>query len=74
MIAVLTALLTMSRATAQRIRRNQLLSDVSGIRQSTLGNDQPQLKDSNTGDMIHFYGPCDENLMSINGQAKMGWR
>jgi len=31
------------------------------IRQSTLGNDQPELKDSSTGDVIDFYGPCDEN-------------
>jgi hypothetical protein len=31
------------------------------IRQSTLGDDQPELKDSNTGDVIDFYGPCDEN-------------
>ena len=30
-------------------------------RQSTLGNDQPELKDSSTGDVIDFYGPCDEN-------------
>jgi hypothetical protein len=28
------------------------------IRQSTLGNDQPELSD--TGDVIDFYGPCDE--------------
>src|SRR5215510_9431047 len=31
------------------------------IRQNTLGNDQPELKDSSTGDVIDFYGPCDEN-------------
>jgi hypothetical protein len=31
------------------------------IRPSTLGNDQPELKDSSTGDVIDFYGPCDEN-------------
>src|SRR5262247_327137 len=31
------------------------------IRQSTLGDDQPQLKDSSTGDVIDFYGPCNEN-------------
>jgi hypothetical protein len=31
------------------------------IRQSTLGDDQPALKDSSTGDVIDFYGPCDEN-------------
>lgn len=31
------------------------------IRQRTLGNDQPELKDSSTGDVIDFYGPCDEN-------------
>src|SRR5215475_9479206 len=30
------------------------------IRQSTLGN-EPTLKDSSTGDVIDFYGPCDEN-------------
>jgi hypothetical protein len=31
------------------------------IRQGTLDSDQPALKDSNTGDVIDFYGPCDEN-------------
>jgi hypothetical protein len=31
------------------------------IRQSTLGDDQPMLKDSSTGDVIDFYGPCGEN-------------
>src|SRR5262244_2141065 len=31
------------------------------IRQSTLGNEDPSLKDSSTGDVIDFYGPCDEN-------------
>ena len=31
------------------------------IRQSTLGDNQPQLKDSSTGDVIDFYGPCNEN-------------
>jgi hypothetical protein len=30
------------------------------IRQSTLGDDQPALKDSSTGDVVDFYGPCDE--------------
>jgi len=29
------------------------------IRQSTLGNDQPVLQDSNTG-LVDFYGTCDE--------------
>jgi len=31
------------------------------IRQSTLGDNQAQLKDSSTGDVIDFYGPCNEN-------------
>jgi hypothetical protein len=31
------------------------------IRRSTLDSDQPTLKDSSTGDVIDFYGPCDEN-------------
>jgi len=31
------------------------------IRQRTLGNEEPTLKDSSTGDVIDFYGPCDEN-------------
>ena len=30
-------------------------------RQSTLGDDQAQLKNSGTGDVIDFYGPCNEN-------------
>ena len=31
------------------------------IRQSTLDDGQATLKDSNTGDVIDFYGPCNEN-------------
>ena len=31
------------------------------ISQSTLGDAQPVLKDSSTGDVIDFYGPCGEN-------------
>jgi hypothetical protein len=31
------------------------------IRPSTLDDNQPTLKDSSTGDVIDFYGPCDEN-------------
>jgi hypothetical protein len=31
------------------------------IRPSTLYSDQPVLKDSSTGDVIDYYGPCDEN-------------
>ena len=31
------------------------------IRQSTLDDNQPALKNSSTGDVIDFYGPCDEN-------------
>jgi hypothetical protein len=31
------------------------------IRESTLDDDQPALKDSTTGDVIDFYGPCDES-------------
>jgi hypothetical protein len=29
------------------------------IRRSTLGDDQPVLQDSSTGDVIDFYGACD---------------
>jgi hypothetical protein len=31
------------------------------IRPSTLGNDHPELKRSDTGDVIDFYGSCDES-------------
>jgi hypothetical protein len=31
------------------------------IRQGTLDSDQPTLKDSSTGDVIDFYGACDES-------------
>jgi hypothetical protein len=31
------------------------------IRQGTLDSDQPTVKNSNTGDVIDFYGPCDES-------------
>ena len=31
------------------------------IRPSTLAGNNPELKSSTTGDIIDFYGPCDEN-------------
>jgi hypothetical protein len=31
------------------------------VRQRTLAGDNPVLKDSTTGDVIDFYGPCDNN-------------
>ena len=31
------------------------------IRQRTMSTDHPELKSSNTGDVIDFYGSCDEN-------------
>jgi len=31
------------------------------MRQRTLASDHPQLKRSDTGDVIDFYGPCDES-------------
>jgi hypothetical protein len=31
------------------------------MHQSTLGDDQPALKDSSTSDVIDFYGPCNES-------------
>jgi hypothetical protein len=31
------------------------------MHRGTLGDDQPTLKDSGTGDVIDFYGPCDES-------------
>jgi hypothetical protein len=31
------------------------------IRGSTLGTDDPTLKDTDTGDVIDFYGPCNES-------------
>jgi hypothetical protein len=31
------------------------------VRPSTLYSDQPVLKDSSTGDVIDYYGPCDES-------------
>ena len=49
------------------------------IREETLGK-QPVLKDSSTGDIIDFYGPCDETPTS-NDQVfaqrldeERGWR
>jgi len=33
----------------------------AAIQPSTLGDDQPTLKDSSTGDVTDFYGPCDES-------------
>ena len=34
------------------------------IRPSTLGDRQPELKDSTTGDIVDFYGSCDESPVS----------
>ena len=31
------------------------------IREDILGSDHPALEDPNSGDIIDFYGPCDEN-------------
>jgi hypothetical protein len=31
------------------------------IEERTLGTNRPQLKSSDTGDVVDFYGPCDEN-------------
>ena len=36
------------------------------IRPSTLGTEQPTLKSQDTGDVIDFYGPCDENPLGQN--------
>lgn len=32
-----------------------------GRREGTLGSRHPQLRDAQSGDIIDFYGPCDEN-------------
>jgi hypothetical protein len=32
---------------------------IPAVRPSTWTNDKPELKSSNTGDLIDFYGPCD---------------
>lgn len=56
-----------ARAADGILSKDELTSDAychekfPAIRQSTLGDDQPALKDSSTGDVIDFYGPCDEN-------------
>jgi hypothetical protein len=34
------------------------------IRPRTLSNDQPEAKRSDTGDVVDFYGPCDESPTS----------
>jgi hypothetical protein len=34
------------------------------IKQGTLAGNNPQLKDSSTGDVIDFYGPCNETPTS----------
>ena len=36
------------------------------IRQRTLSSDSPQVKSSTTGDVIDFYGSCDESPTSAN--------
>jgi hypothetical protein len=37
---------------------------IPAARPSTWTNDKPELKSSNTGDIIDFYGPCDTNPTS----------
>ena len=37
---------------------------IPAARPSTWSNEQPELKSSNTGDIIDFYGPCDTNPTS----------
>ena len=34
------------------------------IRPSTLASDQPQPKSTNTGDVVDYYGPCDQTPTS----------
>jgi len=36
------------------------------VRQRTLSSDNPQLKSDSTGDVIDFYGPCDESPTSAD--------
>jgi len=40
------------------------------IRPSTLYSAQPALKDSSSGDMIDFYGPCDDENSLGKDQAQ----
>jgi hypothetical protein len=55
-----------ARAADGILSKDELTSDAychekfPAIRQSTLGDDQPALKNSSTGEVIDFYGPCDE--------------
>jgi hypothetical protein len=49
------------------LSKNELSADsychekFPAMRQSTLDDSQPALKSSSTGDVIDFYGPCNEN-------------
>jgi hypothetical protein len=45
------------------------------IEQSTLGSDAPTLKSSDSGDVIDFYGPCDESPTGKDQawQQKLDW-
>jgi hypothetical protein len=50
------------------------------IRQSTLYTDNPQLKNSSTGDMVDYYGPCDhdplgkDEIQSQRDELNMQWQ
>ena len=50
------------------------------IRETTLFNDHPQLKSSTSGDVIDFYGPCDESptakdqVMKQRYEEERDWR
>ena len=39
------------------------------IDENTLASDRPVLKDSRTGDIVDFYGPCDEDPLGKNQVA-----
>ena len=39
------------------------------IEEGTLAGDRPALKDPNTGDIVDFYGPCNEDPLGKNQVA-----
>jgi len=44
------------------------------IRQRTLDDDQPVLKNSSTGDVIDFYGSCDESPVGRDQCMSKSWK
>ena len=44
------------------------------VRLDTLGSDHPVLQDASTGDLIDYYGRCDENPLGQDQIQQQNWK